>query len=240
MYLLYCDETNLEPRRGDFFVYGGISIPDDAALPLSIEIDRIRNELNVPTNYILKFNPGPADFSHAQFITLKQRVIEAAINHGVKLFTSLILHDIATSPAQARINEINRVCLNFNTYLTRMGSHGLDTPERRLAQIVGFHYAAIGQSHYTSIVDIVLGSFRFCINGHTRNDAAVIASAQRMLPILSPLFYRVEGMQRVSELGIFFSPVNITTARYNDIYEELKNYLHNNGIMMREPARSAV
>jgi hypothetical protein len=35
MYLLYCDESNLEERSGIFFVYGGLAIHSDAALQIS-------------------------------------------------------------------------------------------------------------------------------------------------------------------------------------------------------------
>ena len=41
--------------------------------------------------------------------------------------------------------------------------------EIKLDRIIGIHYSAIGQSHFTSIVDIGIGSFRFCINEHTHN-----------------------------------------------------------------------
>jgi len=47
----------------------------------------------------------------------------------------------------------------------------------RLARILGFHYAAIGQSHFGSLIDIILGSFRFAVNAHTRNQAEKLTTA---------------------------------------------------------------
>jgi hypothetical protein len=42
MYLLYTDETNLDPREGDFFVYGGIAVPAENAGALSNRIEALR------------------------------------------------------------------------------------------------------------------------------------------------------------------------------------------------------
>lgn len=257
MYLLYCDETNLERRSGDFFVYGGISVPQGMALSLSASIDALRREYGVPDGFRLKFNPGPVHLSHDQFINLKQRIVETSIEHGVKLFTSLIMHNVAKNPDEARINEINRICFHFDCYLNRMQSHGLVlidrfddgaidahliekfslgilglpfTPVRRLANIVGFHYSAIGQSNFPSIVDIVLGSLRHSINGHTRNDERAITTATRVLPILSPLFFREEGQDNVSDLGLFFSPRIVSVPKYKAAYDSLKQFLRENQI----------
>jgi hypothetical protein len=42
VHLLYCDETNLQERRGDFLIYGGITIDSARVLDLSHRIDAIR------------------------------------------------------------------------------------------------------------------------------------------------------------------------------------------------------
>ena len=257
MHLLYCDEINLEHRSRDFFTYGGISIESSAALSLSQEIDALRTCFNLNPSYRLKFNPGPAELTHDQFISLKQQTIETAVKHNAKLFTSLILHNIATSLDEARRNEINRICYHFDCYLNRVRSHGLVlidrfndgqvdahlvekfsigitglpfTPVQRLSNIIGFHYSAIGQSHMASIIDVVLGSLRYSINGHTRNDPTALAAAAKILPILSPLFFRETGRTDVSELGLFFSPKTIRAERYQTIYNNLKSFLSANGV----------
>ena len=110
MYLMYCDETNLEEKPGIFFVYGGISVEVDGALALSKEIDSLRVEHKIPPDFILKFNPGPKSMDHEEFISVKQSIIELATKNECNLFTSFILHDIAKSANEARRNEINRIC----------------------------------------------------------------------------------------------------------------------------------
>ena len=258
MYLLYCDESNLEEKDNDFFVYGGLVVDGQAAQSLSLAIDSIRKSAKVPLGFILKFNPGPEHLSHKDFIALKQAVIEAAIDHGCVFLTSMILHNVATNPAEARRNEINRICYHYDCYLNRPKSHGLVlidrfedkqidghlrekfsvgvtglpySKEHRLERIVGFHYAAIGQSHFSSIIDIVLGSFRFAVNAFTRHGDTKLDTANRLLELLSPLFFRETSNGKVSELSLFFSPKIIRSDKYRKMYSDLASFLSEHGIV---------
>jgi len=257
MYLLYCDETNLEEKENDYFVYGGIAVETESALDLSHEIDEIRNTAKIPKKFSLKFNPKPSNLSHTEFIGLKQSVIEAAARRNCVLFSSLILHNIATSPDDARRNEINRVCYHFDCFLSRQKTHGLvlidrfddkqidahlrekfsigvtDLPyatEKRLERIVGFHYSTIGQSHFGSLVDIALGSFRFAVNAFTRNETDKLPAARTILALLSSLFFRENSRREVSELSLFFSPKIIKRVSYRKQYEALRQFLTDNNI----------
>lgn len=262
MRLLYCDESNLTAVDFDFFVYGGIVVDCATAAALSAEIERIRLNAGVPPTFVLKFNPGPPNLSHAEFAALKQRIIRAGVDSGCRFVTSLILHNIATAPADARLNEINRAAFHFNNYLRSCNAHGLvlidqftDTHVNhhlrekflvgvtgmpygkgiiRLDRILGFHYAAIGQSHFGSLIDIVIGSFRFAVNAHTRNQTGQLPTAAQLLTELSPLFIRLPS-GRVSENSLFFSPKIINARVYMKRYEQLKQYLIANGIEAEQP-----
>lgn len=88
MHLLYCDETNLQERAGDFFVYAGIVVGADRSRDLSHRVDSIRAAAGVPTNYRLKFNPGPDCLDHRQFIELKKAIVAAAVEAKVGLLVS--------------------------------------------------------------------------------------------------------------------------------------------------------
>lgn len=112
MELLYCDETNLDYKDGDFFVYGGLSIPDINALELSNKIDEIRKAADIPSEFLLKFNLGPPDMNHQQFIQVKKNIIKAAIEANCELYISVILHNIGRDTSLARRNEISRVIFN--------------------------------------------------------------------------------------------------------------------------------
>jgi Protein of unknown function (DUF3800) len=259
MYLLYCDESNLQKKDYDFFVYGGLVVEGQAAHLLSLEIDKIRKKMNISKDFLLKFNPGPPSLDHRKFITVKEEIIKAAISYKCIFLTSLILHNVATSPDVARRKEINRICLHYDRYIERLKSHGLvlidrfedkevdahlrekfsigitgpDLPfskEFRLKNIAGFHYAAIGQSHFVSITDIILGSFRFAINAFTRKEEEKLATAGHILKLLSPLFYRKHNSKCVSELSLFFSPKDVKITEYRNMYKDLASFLSENGI----------
>jgi hypothetical protein len=257
MHLLYCDETNLEARKGDFFVYGGIVIDGAKARDLSHRIDKIRADAKVPVDFKLKFNPGPPGLNHQQFIDLKAAVIATAIDAKVGMLISVILHDIATSPDLARRNGINTLCFHFDCLLNRIPGPGLvlidrftdkqidahlaekfsigvtglpHSAEMRLSNVVGFHYAAVGQSHFSSLIDVTLGSLRFAINAFTRGEEDNLASAKRILRGLQPLFYRSAENEPISELSFFFSPKTVKVAGYRDRYVALKKFLSDQGM----------
>lgn len=179
--------------------------------------------------FVLKFNSGP---EHDEFNALKQKVIEAAISCWCRFLVSMILHNLATSPDDARRKEINRILFHFNNILNRDNEHGLvlidrfserqidehlrtkfsigltglpSCDEMRLGQIVGFHYSAIGQSHSGSFVGVILGSFRLAVNAHSTADAQLLPTAGRLLNMLAPLFFRSpSGL--VPESYLFFQP----------------------------------
>jgi hypothetical protein len=265
MYLLYCDESNLQEKADDFFVYGGLVINSDAAHSFSLAIDAIRKKAGVPSDFVLKFNPGPEQLDHKAFSKLKQEVIEAAIAHGGIFLTSLILHNVATSPDDARRNAINTICYHFDCYLHRPQSHGLVlidrfedrmidghlrekfskgikglpySPEYRLERIVGYHYSAIGQSHFGSVIDILLGSFRFSVNAFSRKENGKLPTAGSLLKMMSPLFFRENSANEVSELSLFFSPKIIKSDKYREMYGGLKSFLSENGIAAAQPITS--
>lgn len=257
MYLLYCDETNLEERSGDFFTYAGLAFDGAKAKSLSRKIDLIRSAANVPRGFKLKFKPAPPGFTHAQFIELKQKIIEAVVEHEVKLLVSVILHDIAHDPDKARRNAINTICFHFDCLLHRYTDTGLVLIDRfddgqidahlaekfsvgvtglpfseeyRLENVVGFHYSAVGQSHFPSLIDILIGSLRFSINAFTRDQKSYLETAKRLLQLVEPLFLRDNIGGPVSEISFFYSPKAIKVPKYREQYSALKKFLAENRV----------
>ncbi|MBB5220322.1 hypothetical protein HNP73_000243 [Amaricoccus macauensis] len=259
MHLLYCDETNLDKRLGDFLIYGGMVVEGATAKDFSVEIDNLRLRHRVPRDYRLKFNPGPSGFSHLEFVALKRDIFQIAHQFGARLIVYLTLHDIAVDPDEARRFGINAVCYNFDFILKRFGGSGLVlidrfndagnaidahlrdkftvgvtgmpyTSEMRLANIVGFHYSCVGQSHFPSLVDVVLGSLRFAVNAHTRRQTEYLGTAAELLQLLGPLFWRPDGQGVVPKLGFTFSPQVIRAEKYLKKYNDLKEFLERNGV----------
>lgn len=267
MHLLYCDESNLEERAGDFLLYGGLMVDPARAGALSAAVDELRAQYGVPRNYLLKFNPGPAKFSHQQFIALKQGVLTAARDNGAKLLVYAILHDVASSADEARRHGISTVCYHFHCALNRLPGTGLVlidrfndagnlidqhlrdkfmigltgmpySSEMRLPNIVGFHYCAVGQSHFPSILDVAVGSLRFALNAYTRGQGKLLPTARELLGLLSPLFWREAGAEQVGEIGFMFSPKVLKSAKYRERYQALKDFLAECGVSMTQPITS--
>lgn len=264
MHFLYCDETNLERRAGDFLIYGGLMIDADRAPALSAAIKQLRARNGVSRDYQLKFNPGPENLSHEEFIALKQEALEIAIDHGARLLVYVVLHDLAGNPDTARRYGINTVCSNFQIILEDLAddAHGLvlidqfndagnqinahlrdkfhtgltlrNGRTRGLSRILGFHYSAIGQSHFPSLVDVALGSLRFAVNAHTRDEQDNLETAQRLLQILAPMFWRRDDDHRVPEVRFQFSPKTVKRRNYNRQYRDLRAFLVAAGLEIRQ------
>src|SRR5437867_4306802 len=117
MHLLYTDETNLDPDSTDFFVYAGVSIEGSQAASLSADISRLRQQFKYKPTDLLKFNTRerPEQITPETHAAIKRAVMETAAKHEVRLFASMILHDLATSPDVARRFEISRVCYHFDS-----------------------------------------------------------------------------------------------------------------------------
>ena len=262
MHLLYCDETNFQKLSGDFFVYGGIVIAGAMARGLADELVSIRKNFGVKPDFQLKFNPGPGGMSHQEFIGLKQAYMAAAVKYEVRLLINLLLHDIATSSDDARRYGINTLCFHFDCLLNRTNTSGLVLIDRfndkqlddhlnekiavgltgslpfgsskKLNNIIGVHLTAIGQSHFCSLVDVVLGSLRFSINAFTQKKEDQLKSAGAMLQQLSPLFYResalASGTTKVHPISLWFSPKEVRSAAHHEKYLALRDYFEANGI----------
>ncbi len=263
MDLFYCDESNLENRDREFLLYGGIRIPGEHAAALSSRIEELRLGAGLAPDTRFKFNPCPPGLSHEQFRDLKQNLIEVAIEHNCQLLAYAVLHNLAGDPDAARRYGINTVCYHFHCVLNRLEregvvlidrfndegnridghltekmSVGIQLPHRsqptRLSRIIGFHYSAIGQSHFTSLIDILVSSLRWAINVHSRNTAEFRENALDLLRTLSPLFFRDEGRETVPDIGFCFSPMNVRHGSYHALYMELQNFLREGGIESRQ------
>lgn len=170
------------------------------------------------------------------------------------LLVNLLLHDIAKSSEQARRYCINTLCYHFHCYLLRPDSHGIVLIDRfndkridahlkeklsvglhviysgdtKLDRILGYHYAAIGQSHFCSLIDVLLGSLRFSIDASTQKNEAQKTSAQASLQRLAPLFFVESAV--VSPISLWFSPMTIKVEKHRAQYIALIDHLKAQGI----------
>jgi hypothetical protein len=102
-----------------------------------------------------------------------------------------------------------------------------------LDRILGYHLATIGTSHFTSVIDVILGSLRYAVNMRKENRpvAKVLINQLAALCILESCFVRLTEdpktpgpfvkVQKASDLSINFSPKTIKVGKYLDQYKEL-------------------
>jgi len=193
------------------------------------------------------------------FRRLKQSVIKLARMNDVKIITSMISHKIAVNPDKARTYEINRCVMHFNriirneedcglvfidTFTNREGEPSLreiceekfmegilyeDGSHNRLERIVGFHPSYINGSHFSSIIDIIIGSLRYAINHRETSTSPLLLNQLRDMFI----YKTIEDTDVVCEESLFFSPRH-PGHRYRAEYIELKRYLSDNGILTEQ------
>lgn len=250
MHLLYADETNLDPRGHEFFVYGGIVIPCETAKELHNDFEALRIKFKITPETILKFNPRPNHLTHEEFIAVKSAVFEIAVKAKCTFLITLSYHKILKSVEEARRGEINRIAFHFNSLLNRRNDSGLMLIDRfsdkqldqhlrekfsvgltgmpysdtlRLKRLLGIHYSAIGQSHFTSLIDILIGSVRFAVDSFASDKEGARTTARTILEKMGPLFER-ETDKRVSDLSIHFTPQIIKVKSYRERYQALKDF----------------
>ena len=261
MKFIYCDETNLEAKSGDFLIYGGLTVDSETFHELSKDIWKIREKFEIERSEKIKFNPGPEHLSHKQFIALKASLIEAAARNGCQFLVYHVLHDIAKDTDKGRRNGINEICLNFSYllksadtsgmvlvdrfndegnkidgHLTEKFSIGLTglphSPEFRLERVVGLHYSTIGQSHMTSLIDVILGSYRFAINCHCREIDQHLTSSKKILKSLKALFPTAPDSEIIPRIAISFSPTKINHQPFKTKYQSAIEFLKANGLQV--------
>ena len=118
--MLYCDESNLDRKGKRLLVWRNSHRCRSPDL-----LERIRTAAGIASDFTLKFNPCPPGMQHQQFAEVKKAIIETAVAHQCVFLASLTLHDIATTPDDARRNEINRICLHFHYHLGQLRDCGL-------------------------------------------------------------------------------------------------------------------
>lgn len=233
MYMMLTDETNSQPLGNiKFFIYGGLLFPIDVLCELDREIKTIREDAGYNACDLLKFDTRvrPAQVDIAACTEAKKRVVEACNALGCTFIVHIILHNIIrkqnfdqqiTWAADYVIGRYNQflqeiddygICSIDNLptngqwrYLGDKFSNGLHLPDgdQALDRIKHFSATCVEASHANSAMDIVLGSFRYCVNSPANEEAARI-----MLQSLIPMMWsnEVEGQKQIVGRGLIIRP----------------------------------
>lgn len=193
-------------------------------------------------------NSRPEQVTRADHTEAKRRVIELAAEHGVEFCAYVILHELARNKTHEELVQwgANTLLGKFNQYCReRPNSHGLvmfdrmpiahehryfkekfsvgltfpNRPPQRLDRLLGYASTCDGASHLSTVADVVLGSFRYCVNEPERDIAG-----RAMFPGVARLMWRivVNGGVNVRERGLVTRPQVVREQRHRDEYDALR------------------
>jgi len=196
-----------------------------------------------------RFNEAHPDAA-ARHALAKSRVLDACASLGVKFLACAVLHDIARSRGQEELVTwgMNVVIGGFDRFLTSEGDHGVclidnfpfprgdrvirekfqrgltfrDRDDIALPRILSYGFTTSGASHASAVTDIVLGGFRFCVNG--REDHPAVCD---IFPrIHSLLWSRQYGTgRRILDYGLRLMP-KVPAAVHRVEYTALRDKLN--------------
>lgn len=231
-----------------FFAYGGLIVPPGALRTLHEGIARIRIDHGYKPGDELKFqtNARPAHVSIEHCTTAKQKVIELCIQLDCRFIAYVVLHAIAKNKTSLELVSwgASHVIGKFNYFLNQSASHGMVIVDRLpqgseysvlvdrftkgltfedgssviLDRVHLFASSCSNASHASSAMDIVLGSFRYCINTPKNVDAA-----KSMMTQISRLIWceRDGDTLYPMERGLILRPKDVKVASYRQEYDAL-------------------
>jgi hypothetical protein len=255
MYFMFGDEADAEQGRGQkFFVYGAVFIDAANVEVLHDGIQAIRDNFGYRHTDSLKFSGCPRDVSYDDHREVKKKIVKLARKHDVVFCAYAILHAIAqgkTHDERVRFGA-NTLLGIFNQflglrddvgiavmdripvrdqfkYLKDKFQRGVEFPDgrtQRLENIVGYTSTCDGASHLASMADILLGSFRHCVNEPTKD----IANAAIFPTLAQVMWHRdIGGEKFYLEYGLTLRPKRIKAEvharEYKDLRKRLRGYL---------------
>jgi hypothetical protein len=254
MYADEADQVGSDQAR--HFIYGAVFIRADKAAAISAAIANIRHAHGFNRGDVFKFasSSRPDHVSIEAHRNAKAAVLKCAGDHAVVFCAYATPHAIAKAQnldqrvmwgANVLLERFNRFCADAGTYgivlFDRMPisnefafhadkfTVGLTFPggaSTRLENILSLGSTCNNASHFSSLADVLVGSFRYCVN----QEPATAASAA-MFPQLVRLMWqkRQNGVLYVRGLGINFLPRTITheahKADREALIERLNGYL---------------
>jgi hypothetical protein len=210
MYLMFGDEADAEQGRGQkFFVYGAVFIKTYVKA-LHDGIEKMRDKFGYSATDSLKFHDCPKQVTRDQHRDIKKEVVKLARRQGVVFCAYPILHEIAKGETHDNLVQFgaNTLLGKFDQFLGGQDDVGivlfdrlpikdpygylkkkfqvgleLDGQTRRLKNVVGFASTCDGASHLASVADILLGSFRYCVNEPDKDiaNSAIFPTLARVM-----------------------------------------------------------
>jgi hypothetical protein len=95
-------------------------------------------------------------------------------------------------------------------------------PSSRFDRIMGFASTTDGASHLASVCDILVGSWRYCVN-----EPEMDIAGKAMFPKIMDVMWKrkVGGELIVRDYGVILRPQEVQKEEYKKEYEALRNRL---------------
>lgn len=246
-----------------FLIYGGIFFDLGRLSNLHERVGIIRRNAGYRPEDVFKFNTKerPPHVPQERFLTAKNDILLMCQELDIRFIVHVILHDIIAKQNQAqqvswaadyvisRFHEF--LCLNnvdgivvtdplpFHKgwqYLSDKFRVGLKLDDGRtisLERIKLFSSSCIGASHAGSVIDIVLGSFRYCIN----EPANLTAASEMIRRVVRLMWHRrlADGTITVRDRGLILRPETVRVQKYQKEYDSLLDRLR---VLLGEPQQT--
>ncbi len=189
----------------------------------------------------------PDHVSYENFNSAKSQALDLCFEFGVEIFLYVCHHAIANkrSPIEKFQWGSNGLLWQLNTFLKENGTYSWVLQDRhpvegefqyykqrftesrpafsnhyhKLDRIIGFGSTCDAASHLSSLADIVLGSYRFCINNPTKDVVNAI--------LLPRLLRSTWGFPCCVGRGIGIYPVReVHKHEFKEAYEELHKHIN--------------
>lgn len=240
--------------RIKFLVYGGLIVPFDKALALDESISKIRKDSGYLLTDSLKFDSHsrPSNVSPEQFAEIKNQIINLCIDLNCKFLVYVVLHKIAENQGLTTTIKwgADHIVGKFNFFLQTNNSAGMVIVDR-LSDVSEYSFLTekftkgliVGDktiplnnikllsstcdnaSHFSSAMDIVLGSFRYCIN-----QPYNLESARVMIKNITKLIWADKHEQGINpfEKGLTLRPKSegIKVPEYKKEYNDLITHIN--------------
>lgn len=192
----------------------------------------------------------PVTLIAENFAAVKNEVLQAARGWNIRFLAYVIHHrviNVRRERERAFRPAMNTLLYNFNAFLTRERTHGLfvvdrfdggacldlvksiftrglDLPPRNARRAIDrvclMSASCVGAGHLMSLLDIVVGAFRFCLNvPRDRFDVA-----RRLYGMVYPLTLASPTGQ-TEEWGLFIRPQEVRAPHLIPEYQALEDHL---------------
>jgi hypothetical protein len=194
----------------------------------------------------------PKQITKEVFRGVKAKVIDLAAKNDVVFSAYAILHAIASGQEHKERVQFgaNTMLGNFNEFLgTDRDTYGLalfdripidhpytylkekfqvgmsfddGRPSRRFDRIIGLASTTDGASHLASVCDVLVGSWRYCVN-----EPEMDVAGKAMFPKIMDVMWKrkVGGKLYVKDFGLMLRPQDVQKEEYKKEYEALRKRL---------------